>query len=78
VKCQGQAYSLVVRICWGITWRLVLDSGLVGVPGGNLKIGARCRLGVCVRVCVCVCVCMCVCVCVCVCWGQGWANLEMC
>jgi hypothetical protein len=30
VKCQGQAYILGVQICWEITWKLVLGTGLVG------------------------------------------------
>lgn len=29
VKCQGQACDLEVQICGGITWKLVLDTGLV-------------------------------------------------
>jgi hypothetical protein len=29
VKCQGQVCTLEVQICWGITWKLVLDAGLI-------------------------------------------------
>ena len=52
MKCQEQACNLGVQICWGITWKLVLDAGFVGgltwkllldtgLVGGSLETGAR-------------------------------------
>jgi hypothetical protein len=41
VKYQGQACNLEVQICWRITWKLVLDTGLV--LGSNLETGSRCQ-----------------------------------
>ena len=41
MKGQGQAYNLEVQICWGITWKLVLDVGLVWGGGCSLETGTR-------------------------------------
>lgn len=48
VKGQGQACHLEVQICWGTTWKLVLDSGFFGSRcrpcwWGNLETAARYR-----------------------------------
>jgi hypothetical protein len=51
VTCQGQACNLKVQICWGITWKLVLDAAFVGrnnqeiqvLLGSTLETGARLR-----------------------------------
>jgi hypothetical protein len=29
MKCQGQAYNLEVKKCWGIIWKLVQSTGLL-------------------------------------------------
>ena len=30
MKCQGQACNLEVQICWGVTWKPVLDTDILG------------------------------------------------
>ena len=51
MKCQGQACNLEVQICWGITWKLVLDAGFVEgvtwklVIGTSLSVNSSSALG---------------------------------
>lgn len=40
MKYQAQACNLEVHICWGINWKSVVDTDLLGV---NLEIGVRHR-----------------------------------